>query len=756
MRPFLSAKRIALPAIAALAACLVPALSSAAQTQTQAPETAKRLTIERLYADPALSGPAPRGLRFSPDGTMLSFLRGKDSDYLQQDLWAMPAHGGKARLLVDSTALVPHAEALSEEEKGRRERQRIRGRGIVSYSWDHDGKAILVPLGGDLYTVTIKDGTVRRLTHTKAHETDARFSPKGHYVSFIRERNLYVIDLATGAEKAVTRDGGGTIANGMAEFVAQEEMDRDTGYWWSPDERFIAYERFDESPVEVINRIEIGAESLRVVPQRYPRAGKANVRFALFVARLDDGSRQQVDLGDNPDIYLARVNWLQDSSAVMVQRENRAQTRLDLLAADPASGKTRPVLTETAKTWINLSHDFRPLKKKRQFLWTSERSGFRHIYLYGDDGTLIRQVTHGNWPVSAIAGVDEKRGLVYFTGWRKTPLESHLFVVSYRRKTAGPRQITPDGGSWSVTMDRKARRYLGRYSDPATPPQTAVYDSRGKRLAWVEQNALDAHHPYYPYLSSHVLPEYGTITASDGTPLHYQLYKPANFDPAKKYPAIINVYGGPGVHLVRRAWGRLSDQLYAQAGYVYFRLDNRGSNNRGKAFEDAIYHAMAGVEVEDQLAGLKFVRSLPYVDPARVGLHGWSYGGYMTLMLTLRAPQPFAASAAGAPVSDWTLYDTHYTERYMGKPQDNPQGYRNSAVLTYIDRLRSPLLMVHGMVDDNVIFANSTRVYAALQAHDLPFEMMTYPGQRHGIRGKAQSKHLMHTFFAFFARNLKP
>ena len=745
-----------LPRHCAFFSALILAMMTASAYAQNTPPPGAKLTIERVYSDPALSGPMPRGLKFSPDGKMLTFLRGKEDDYLQQDLWAMSVQDGSTRLLVDSKVLSPKTVELSEEEKGRRERQRIRARGIVHYSWDQQGKAILVPLDGDLYTVSIPGGKVRRLTQTDAYETDAKFSPRGNKISFIRDRNLYVYDLATGQEQAITKDGGGTIANGMAEFVAQEEMDRDTGYWWSPDERYIAYERYDESPVEIINRMEIGAKSARIVPQRYPRAGQPNVTFTLNIVDLADHSQTRVDLGRNDDIYLARVNWDRDSQSVLVQRENRAQTQLDLLRADPKTGQTTPVLTETAKTWINLSSDFHSLKRRKAFLWSSERSGFRHLYLYTNTGKLIRQITHGDWPVSKIVGVDEKRGLVYFTGWRKTPIEQHLFVTSYtNKKNARIRQITPDGGSWSVTMDAKARRYIGRYSDPDTPPQTALYTTKGQRIAWVEENRLDETHPYFPYKDTHITPEFGTIKAKDGTALHYMLYKPANFDPAKRYPAIINVYGGPGVHLVRRAWRGGTDQLYPQAGYVYFRLDNRGSNNRGKAFEDTLYHAMAGVEVEDQLAGLYFVRSLPYVDPKRVGLHGWSYGGYMTLMLTLRAPDPFAASIAGAPVSDWSLYDTHYTERYMGTPQNNAQGYQNSSVMSYLDDLRSPLLMVHGMADDNVIFANSTQVYAALQAKDLPFEMMTYPGQRHGVRGKAQRKHLLHLFFSYFDRYLK-
>ncbi|VAV87149.1 Dipeptidyl peptidase IV [hydrothermal vent metagenome] len=729
-------------------------LFGAAALAADEPVTEK-LTIERVYSDPSLSGPTPRGLRLSPDGKLLTFLRGKTDDYLQQDLWAMSTNGGKPYLLVDSKILSPETVELSEEEKGRRERQRIRSRGIVQYNWNKAGTSILVPLDGDIYTVSIPDNQVRRITETAAFETDVKFSPKGNFISYVRARNLFVFDLATNTERAITKDGGDTISNGMAEFVAQEEMDRDTGYWWSPNELFLAFQRTDESQVEIINRMEISATSARIVPQRYPRAGMQNVTFTLNVMALKTAQQTQIDLGENPDIYLVRVNWDADSKGVLVQRQNREQTQLDLLRADPITGTSQVILSQSAKTWINLSRDLRQVQKGKQFLWTSEQSGFRHLYLYNKDGSLVRQITHGNWPVSSIVGIDKKKGLVYFTGWQKTPLENHLFVVSYKKPNAKTRQITKDGGSWSVNMDSKATRFIGRYSDPDTPPQTALYTVKGKRVAWVEENRLAEGHPYFAYSSAHITPEFGTIKASDGTKLHYQIYKPANFDPSRKYPAIINVYAGPGTHLVRRSWRGGGDQLYPQAGYVYFRLDSRGSNNRGKAFEDSIFRAMAGVEVEDQLAGLKFLRSLDFVDAKRVGIHGWSYGGYMTLMLTLRAPEPFAASIAGAPVSDWSLYDTHYTERFMGTPQNNAKGYQASSVLSYVDNLRSPLLMIHGMADDNVIFANSTQVYAAFQAKNLPFEMMTYPGQRHGVRGKQQRKHLTHAFFSFFERQLK-
>ncbi|MBI1233781.1 MAG: prolyl oligopeptidase family serine peptidase [Alphaproteobacteria bacterium] len=716
-------------------------------------QEADQLTIERLYGSPSLNGPAPRALRFSPDGERITFLRAKEEDANVLDLWAIDVAGGEAYLLVDSDVLVPEDVELSEAERQRRERQRISASGIVEYDWDSNGDAILVPLGGDIFYVDVETQEARRLTETETFETDARISPNGNFVSFIRDQNLYVIDLATGEERALTSEGGGVISWGMAEFVAQEEMDRDTGYWWSPDEAYIAAARVDETLVEIIPRLEIGAEGATVVEQRYPRAGDANALVSLHMIALDDGETVEVDLGEDTDIYLARVNWRRDSSEALVQRQNRQQTVLDLLAADPATGETRTLLTETDDAWINLNNDLRPLADG-SILWTSERSGFRHIYRYvfdGDDTTMI-QITSGDWVVDQISGVDLDAGTVWFEGWTEDPTQRHLYSVPL--DGGEPTQITSGDGWWSATVNSGGTAFIGSYSDPVTPTQTALYDMSGERIRWLEENALVEGHPYFPYADDHITPEFGTIAAEDGTPLHWMMYLPADFDPEETYPAIVYVYGGPHAQQVRRNWAGGTPQIFAQAGYVYFILDNRGSWNRGHAFETPLHRAMGQVEVRDQLAGLDYLQSLDFVDADRVGIWGWSYGGYMTLMTTLQAPGRFAAGVAGAPVTDWSLYDTHYTERYMGTPEDNPEGYEQGSAFAHIDNYETPLLIIHGMADDNVIFANTTRLIDALQSRSLQFELMTYPGQRHGIRTPERQTHRTQLILDYFDRML--
>ncbi|MFC7291959.1 DPP IV N-terminal domain-containing protein [Hirschia litorea] len=733
--------------------------SNVAQNSTQEAVSMALLTPERLAGSPSLNGPSPNAVKFSPDGTKLTFLQAREDDKQRQDLWAYDVASGKASLLVDSTLLEPEGFELSEEEKALRERKRIAGTtGIVSYSWDTKGEQILIPIGGDLYIVKLnEDGPqVTQLTATESFEYNAEISPNGGQVSFIRDGALYAIDLASGDETQISpsADPANAITYGVAEFVAQEEMSRYVGTWWSPDDAHVVYTRVDESPVAIILRFDISASDVTVIEQRYPRAGEPNAIVDLFVKNRATGKTVQVNLDASPDTYLARVNWA-GPNTLFVQRVNRDQTRIELLRVDPKTGDTSIAYVEEQPNWINLSFDFRALSDGR-FLWSTEESGYRHITLHNSDGSKVTQITSGEWVVDAIQAVDETNGYVYFTANKDTPLETSLYRASYKDTDAAITRITEAGGQWSINMASDAQSYVGTFQSPTTPPQTALYKADGERIAWVEENKLDDTHPYAAYLDAHVTPEYGTLTAADGQILHYSITKPHDFDPSKSYPAIVEVYGGPHVQRVSKKW-LLSDVMTAQRGYVVFRLDNRGTFNRGKKFEDVIFRHTGEVEVIDQLQGVEHLKSLPYIDANRIGLNGWSYGGYMALMTTLKAPEgTFAASVSGAPVSDWALYDTFYTERYMDTPQDNSEGYELSSVFPHLKNLNSPMLMIHGMADDNVTFDNSTRVYAELQKLRKPFEMMTYPGERHGVRDTDMSIHLMNTRLAFFDRYLKP
>lgn len=725
-------------------------LLCAALFAAAAPASAEDLTLERLFASPSLSGPTPRLLKLSPDGRLATLLRNRAEDRDRYDLWAVDTTTGAARMLVDSARLGSGA-ALSEEEMMRRERARLSGvRGIVSYDWSPDGRSILVPLDGDLYLAGL-DGNVRRLTETPQTELDARVSETGRYVSFVRDQNLLVIDVAGGGERRLTSDGGGTVSWGSAEFVAQEEMDRDTGHWWSPDDRYLAVARVDEAPVQTVTRTAIGTEGTRVFQQRYPAAGTPNAVVELYVMAPDGSGRVKVDLGADSDIYLARVDWTPDGRALLVQRESRDQKRLDLLSVDPATGRSTVLFTETARTWLNLHDNLRPLRDG-SLIWSSERSGFSHLYRWR--AGRWTQLTRGRWAVYEVEGVDERAGRVYFSANVDTPLERHLYWVDINRP--GPPVRLTEPGWWNETeMDEAASRALVTRSSPDQPPQVYLADTAGRRLAWIEENRLDSAHPYAPFLASHVSPTFGTLGAADGTELHYRMLSPPR-EPGRRYPVFMQVYGGPGAgRQATRSWGNPLQQYLVDRGWIVFSIDNRGTPDRGKAFEDAIYHAMGAVEVQDQLAALDWLRGRDFVDPARIGVYGWSYGGYMVLRLLEAAPHRFAAGVAGAPVTRWELYDTHYTERYLGNPARDPAPYQASDALTGAGRIGDPLLLIHGMADDNVVFENSTALMGALQEHSRPFELMVYPGATHGVPGEARQLHLWRTIENFLDRSVR-
>lgn len=723
-------------------------LAAAALSLAAAPAAAQDLTLERLFQSPSLQGAAPRRPRLSPDGRLATVLRNRAEDRERYDLWAVDTATGEARMLVDS-AKIGTGGPISEEEKMRRERARIAGtKGIVTYDWAPDGRSILVPIDGDLYLAGL-DGDIRRLTRTEATELDAQVSEAGRYLSFVRDSNLHVIDLASGQERQLTSDGGGALSWGSAEFVAQEEMKRTEGHWWSPDDRYLAVARVDESGVRTVTRAAIGAEGTRLFEQRYPVAGSANADVQLWVMRPDGSGRVRVDLGPDPDIYLARVDWTADGKALLVQRQSRDQKRLDLLRVDPVTGRSRVLFSETSPTWLNLHDNLKPLKDG-SLIWSSERSGFSHLYRWR--AGKWTQLTRGPWAVEELVGVDERTGHVFFVGNADTPLEQHLYTVDLKRP-GKPRRIT-EAGFWNnAEMDKAATRALVFRSAPSQPPQVYLADTAGKRLAWIEENRLDASHPYAPYLASHVEPAFGTLPAADGTELHYKMLSPPR-EPGRRYPVFVDVYGGPGARRVTRGWTPPLHQYLVDRGWIVFSVDNRGSANRGKAFEDAIHLAMGGVEVADQLRALDWLKNQSYVDPARVAVSGWSYGGYMVLKLLQAAPGAYAAGVAGAPVTKWELYDTHYTERFLGNPARDPKPYQGSSALADAGRIADPLLVIHGMADDNVVFENTTALIARLQEEKRPFEMMVYPGATHAITGEGRQTHLWTTILGFLDRTV--
>ncbi|QBE62633.1 S9 family peptidase [Pseudoduganella lutea] len=718
--------------------------------------SADRLTLDRLHSDPALAGNGVRALKVSPDGARVTFLRGRPDNQFQMDLWEFNLKDKSTRRLVDSKVLVAE-ENLSDAEKARRERERTAAlKGIINYSWSPDGKRLLVPIAGNLYLIEVAKPDAARLV-ASGNVTDPKISPKGKYVSFVRDQNLYVIDLATGKEKALTTDGKGTLHNGEAEFVAQEEMHQYTGYYWAPDDSSIAYRRYDEAQVPVARRFEIYADRTDVIEQRYPAAGDKNAIVELRIVDPVTGATKEVDLGPEKDIYLVRADFSADSKKLLFQRQARDQKKLELIAVDTATLTQKVLVTETAKTWTDINDDLRFLSGGKGFIWSSHRTGRNHLYLFDMDGNVKHALTRGDWGIDNLLAVDEGAGKVYFSSNKDAIIDKQTYAVSLDGRDADkPKRVTQADGWHDTTFARNGQLFVDTWSDPANPPQVSIRKPDGAILTWLEKNEINEAHPYYRYKSDHLPVEYGTMQASDGQTLYWSMIKPYRFDPAKKYPVYLSTYGGPGPQYVSRKWGDPFDMFMAQQGYVVFRLDNRGSGRRERAFTDAIYRNLGKVEVEDQLAGIDFLGKQSFVDPKRIGVYGWSYGGFMTLRLLSQGSDKIAAGVSGAPVTDWALYDTHYTERFMDKPSDNKAGYADSTVFAHVDGLKSNLLLIHGMADDNVLFTNTTKMVDALVNRGVQFELMTYPGAKHGVSDRKQKKHVQTIIEAFFRKHLKP
>jgi len=710
-----------------------------------------RLTVERLLADPPLSGTLPQQPALAPDGSYLCYLRAADDDRERLDLWRCEVDSAAHRCWIDARRLrelIPGG-APTGAEKAERERRRQFAHGITRFAFSPDGGAVLLPVEGAAVLFDTASEQFRRVTPAGTRQTDLRFSPKGRYLSYVRDNDLYCLDLDSGRETAVTRDGSATVCSGRADFLAQEEMHRFEGYWWHPEETLLAFIRVDEGPVAVTRRYEIEAEDCNVIEQRYPYAGAANPEVTLWCYRLGDGACWQLPWAQGGDAYLARVNWFADDLAVQVQ--DRAQRRLSLrrLSLD---GHSRELLTERSETWVNLHDNFRPLGPQR-FLWTSEREGTSRLYLYEVDehgeAPAPRPLTPASGRVQQLLYAD--RGKVLYAGWDQTPCEQHLYRVDLQSDERI--RLTAGAGWHDGSAAASGALLLCRGSSLDEPGSLTLLDTFGGAAPRVlARETLDARHSYGPYLPAHSTPTLGTLRAADGQTLYYRLTRPLASD--GPCPAIVSVYGGPGVQRVRNEWPPLLLQLLQQHGFAVLELDNRGSSNRGPAFEAPIHGRLGRVEVADQVAGAEFLAGLDWIDGDRIGVFGHSYGGYMALMCLCQAPQWFKAGVSVAPVTDWALYDSHYTERYLGLPQDNADGYAASSVFDHLDGLRGRLLLIHGMADDNVLFTHSTKLMKALQSRLVPFELMTYPGAKHGLQERDVATHRFRLIIDFFERHL--
>jgi dipeptidyl-peptidase-4 len=707
-----------------------------------------RLSVERLFSSPSLNGSVPIQVRFSPDGTRVAYLANPPEDRERLDLYYYDIESGDARRLIDSGRLAATA-APTEAELAERERRRQFATGVSTYRWLPDSQRLCCLIDGAVHVVDATSGAARVVTPTGTRQTDIAVSGLGRHVSYVRDGDLYVHDLDLGREVRMTNDASECVTNGIAEFVAQEEMHRFEGHWWSPDDRQLVFARVDTSVIPVTQRYEFTADELVARPQRYPHAGAANARVDLGVIEINTRSQRWIDYRHRPDDYLARVAVSKDE--VVVQSQSRDQRTLEVTAYPFEPGNPRVLATERQPAWVNLHNNFRFIGAAGDFVWTSEQAGSSQLYLHRRDASALA-LSGDNGRINEVVHADAMQA--YVLGWVDDPTEQHLFRIKYDAPGVLER-LTPDPGWHEASIDAAGAWFVDRYSHLLQPPCIALRslknESPPRPLA---ANGLIEGHPYHAYLPRHSTATFGRIAADDGQELFYRLTLPPAHDATRPLPVLVNVYGGPGVQRVRNEWAPLTNQLFANAGVAVFELDNRGGANRAKAFEDPIRGRLAAVEVADQLAGIRWLRSQPWVDGERIGVIGHSYGGFMALMLLARSDGMIRAGVSTAPVVDWRLYDTHYTERYLDTPENNADGYRDSCVLTYVESMRGELLLMHGMADDNVLLANTTMLMKALQDRGRRFELMLYPGAKHALQERTVAIHRYDTILDFLTRKL--
>ena len=716
-------------------ACLLAlAAASAATIAAARPAGSKMLTVERIYSAPSLSGYVTEGVEWAPDSKRISYF-GRDRSGVE--LWTTDAATGLSKILVNAnvleSAMPPErTDVIQSTGLGRVQSQ--------NYLWSPKGDSLLLIGGSSLALLDLNTMTPRTLVSGASDIDDPKFSPDGKWVSFVRESNLWVVNVASGDVKPLTTGGTEDILKGELDWVYPEELETPTAYWWSPDSSRVAYYQMDERPVTRYPIMDMSSPVGAIEYTRYPQAGEPNPIVRVGVVPVAGGDTTWMDTGANTDVYLARVEWLPDSRRVAIERLNRAQNRLDLLFCDAATGASSTILTDTDKYWINIADDLYFFSDDKRFLWSSERTGFRHYYLYDLAGHELEQLTSGDWGITGGGGfgpgasshpaVDEAHGFIYFISNKDNVRDAQLYRLSLADKSIT--RITREDGWHDPLIAPDASAFVDTYSNAMTPPRQDLYRMDGSRAAVINEDSV-------PELGDYSLspPEFLNVSASDGAKLCARMIKPPNFDPSRKYPVLVDVYGGPQDQEVQDAWG-YSDFLWlemmAEKGYIVFTVDNRGSYRRGHAFETPVYHQLGKIELEDQLAGVKYLKSLPYVDGSRIGIWGWSYGGTMVLDALFNAPDVFKAGVAVAPVTDWRLYDTIYTERYMGRPQDNPDGYRDSSPVNQAAQIRAKLMIAHGTGDDNVHFANTTELINELiHAGTYPDDLMILPGRGHGM-----------------------
>lgn len=711
-------------------------------TTTLVPQ--KKFTVDEIYTNRSFSAKSVSGLKWHPGGEGFSF-----SKYDAQTK-AMNVH--YVDIAKQDTTLLIQGAGLKSTDG-----EQIT---LSNYEWSPAGTHLMITgvlparslkSGGTFYIYDVAKKAVTAEVASKEQQINMQFSPDGKKIAFSRGHNLFVYDLPSGTEQQLTFDGSDVVLNGVFDWVYEEEFSIIQAYAWSHDSRYLGYWRLDQTNVPEIKIQKWDSLYLNSIDMRYPKAGDRNSQVKIGIYDLKSNKNVFADLGTEEDIYVARMKFNPASGELWLQRLNRLQNRLDILAAHPGSGKTRMIYTETDEAWVDV-HDnlFFPAISEKGFLWTSEKDGFNHIYHFSDQGKQITRLTSGKWEVADILGYDETTNMVYFTSKERGAMYSDLYMV--RVDGSEKKRLTNEAGTHDISLSPTCAYYVDRYSSANTLTNTYLYSREGKKIKTLAESDMSVFSDY-----NLAKLEFITFNTSDGQDLNAYIIKPADFDAAKKYPVLIFTYGGPGSQVVNDRWGGanfLWHQMLAQKGYIIFAVDNRGTGGRGRVFKKQVYKDLGNFEVRDQVEAAKYLGAQQWVDAQRIGIWGWSYGGYNSALTLMKGADYFKAAISVAPVTHWKFYDTIYTERYMQTPQLNPEGYENSAVLAHTDKLKGKLLLVHGTGDDNVHFQNAVKLAEKLIAEDKPFETMYYPEKDHGIYGGKTRQHLFKMMTDFIVENL--
>ncbi|MFC1502286.1 S9 family peptidase [bacterium] len=713
-----------------------------------------KLTLDTM-SDPSLrqafSVPI---IRWMEDNTALIYDRGKPSD--ERFFERYNPSTGKRKPLVDHKKAEKNFKALFPEDEAPRFSP-------IPRAINESGRYAFYLIQGDIFVLDLKKAAVIRITETEEREKSVKFSPNGERLAFVRENDLYAYDIVQSKEYRLTFDGSETILNGTLSWVYWEEVfgRQDIGYWWSGDSKCIAFFRTDESEVSIQHYVDIDPWTPTVTTQRYPKVGEKNPEVRLGLVEMATNKTTWVNLNGNTYEYILRVDWMPGHKRVCVRTMNRLQTEVDLFFVDRSSGEGKFIMKETDEGWINLTDDLYFLKDGKHFIMASERSGYEHLYRFTMDGKLVNQITNGEWAIrssgggpfwvrKAVTGIDEKRGWIYFTALEKSSLEKHLYRI--RIDGTKMKRLTKGDGTHAITMSPNTRYYFDRYSNISTPPSLILYTASGSKKLTLKESEPAGFKKFDVQYA-----ELFHIPARDGFMMPASITKPKDFDPNKKYPVIVYVYGGPSAPQVSNSfqYGAIWENVLLNEGYICMKVDHRVSTAISKKLENLVHrHAHAEVERDDLVDAMQFMKKKPFIDPDRFGIWGWSGGGTHTILLMTRSKE-FKAGIAGAGVTDYRFYDTKWGETMMKTPDVNPEGFEETSLLKFAKDLHGKLMLVHGTHDDNVHIQNTWRFINELIKANKLFELMVYPMRKHGVGDRAGRTHLNHVMLDFWERNLK-